>query len=382
MRLRDGVNQVGRGDFKAEVVEEGATELKELAQSFNRLGKQLIEYMEKRDFIRDTFGRYLTQEVVNRLLESKDGLQLGGESREISMIMSDLRGFTALTAGMKAEQVITFLNRYLGKMVEILVDHRGTIDEIIGDGILAFFGAPEPLSGHPARAVACALSMQTAMTEINRLNEADGLPHLEMGVAVHTGTVVVGNIGSEKRTKYGVVGAQVNFTGRIESFTVGGQVLISQSTYDSLKEILDVRNVIQVEMKGIPGKITLYDVRGIGGDFNVRLSDRNEKPVRLETPLDVYVHRLDQKAISGGEARAVITHISMTSAVVVLAEAISLWEDLKILLLNEDMKPEGGEAYGKVVSVSKEKDEFAAVVRFTSVSPEAYGTFRRTTGSS
>jgi len=102
-RLVAGVNQIGKGDFTVEVAEQGATELRELAQSFNRLGKQLTEYIEKRDFIRDTFGRYLTQEVVNRLLESKDGLQLGGESREMSLIMSDLRGFTALTATMNPE---------------------------------------------------------------------------------------------------------------------------------------------------------------------------------------------------------------------------------------------------------------------------------------
>ena len=130
-------------------------------------------------------------------------------------------------------------------MVEILIDYQGTIDEIIGDGILAFFGAPETLDDHPARAVACALKMQAAMDEINTLNEADGLPRLDMGVAANTGSVVVGNIGSEKRAKYGAVGAQVNFTGRMESFTVGGQVLISSSTYEKLSQFLDIRNVLR-----------------------------------------------------------------------------------------------------------------------------------------
>ena len=108
-------------------------------------------------------------------------------------------------------------------MIEILLDYRAVIDEILGDGILAFFGAPEPLEDHPVRAVACAMAMQAAMDEINFLNEADGLPYLEMGVAVNTGAVVVGNIGSERRTKYSVVGAHVNFTGRIESFALGGR---------------------------------------------------------------------------------------------------------------------------------------------------------------
>ena len=225
----------------------------------------MTEGLKDRDRIKDTFGRYLTQEVVKRLLESKEGLKLGGETRKISMMMSDLRGFTALTSSMKPEDVITFLNRYLGKMLEIILDHHGIIDEIIGDGILAFFGAPETLENHPELAVACALKMQIAMQEINAQNEADGLPHLEMGVAVNTGEVIVGNIGSEKRAKYGAVGSQVNFTGRLESFTVGGQVLISQATYESVAQKLDIRDALDVEMKGVPGKVKLYDVRGIFG---------------------------------------------------------------------------------------------------------------------
>jgi sigma-B regulation protein RsbU (phosphoserine phosphatase) len=248
-RMAAATEKVAHGDLDIDLTSiRTSDEVGRLAQSFMRM----TEGLRERDRIRDTFGRYLTREVVNRLLESKDGLRLGGENREITMIMSDLRGFTALTSSMPPQQVLAFLNRYLGKMVEILIDYQGTIDEIIGDGILAFFGAPEPLDDHPARAVACALKMQAAMDEINSLNEADGLPRLDMGVAVNTGSVVVGNIGSEKRAKYGAVGAQVNFTGRMESFTVGGQVLISTSTYEKLSQYLDIRNVLQVEMKGVP----------------------------------------------------------------------------------------------------------------------------------
>ena len=258
-----------------------ADEVGQLARAFTRMTAGLKET----ERIKDTFGRYLTQEVVKRLLESKDGLKLGGEIREISIMMSDLRGFTALCSSMGPEQVIKFLNRYLEKMVEIILNHRGIIDEIIGDGILAFFGAPETLDNHPELAVACALKMQLAMQEINSQNEADGLPHLEMGIAVNTGEVVVGNIGSEKRAKYGAVGAQVNFTGRVESFTVGGQVLVSAKTYERLSDQLDLGGTLTVEMKGVPGKVLLYDVKGIKGDYAARLEDRDES---LGPPSDRY----------------------------------------------------------------------------------------------
>ena len=197
-KMAGAAGKVAAGDLDVDLSDiKSRDEVGLLAQAFTRMTHGLKE----RDFIRDTFGRYLTREVVNRLLESKDGLRLGGEARNITMMMSDLRGFTALTSEMSPEQVISFLNRYLGKMVDTLTEYRGTIDEIIGDGILAFFGAPESMEDHPGRAVACALKMQTSMEEINALNEVDGFPRLEMGIAVNTGEVVVGNIGSERRAE-------------------------------------------------------------------------------------------------------------------------------------------------------------------------------------
>ncbi len=375
-RMAVAAEKVAHGDLTIDLADIRTTdEVGQLARAFVRM----TEGLRDRDFIRDTFGRYLTKEVVNRLLESKDGLRLGGEAREITLMMSDLRGFSALTSTMKPEQVITFLNRYLGKMVEILLDHRGTIDEIVGDGILAFFGAPEPLDDHQARGVSCALEMQAAMEGINALNESEGLPHLEMGVAVHTGKVVVGNIGSERRSKYGAVGSEVNFTGRIEGFTVGGQLLISDATYQALSGMVDVKNVLEVEMKGFHGKVALYDVKGIHGTYNVRLRDREEPPVELKDRINVSVHRMDRKTVAATEAKAWVTHVSGTTARVIMSCNIGLWEDVKILILDESLTREAGEVYGKVVTVTEIGDKCEAIIHFTSVSPEAYRRFHAIT---
>jgi class 3 adenylate cyclase len=372
---------IAQGDFTATVPETGAREVAHLARSFNEMGRQLTEYIEKRDFIRDTFGRYVTQEVVKRLLESKESLELGGETREVSIVMSDLRGFTAITADMDPEQVITFLNRYLGKMIEILVEHRAVIDEIIGDGILAFFGAPEPLEDHPARALACALAMQAAMDEINAANEVDGLPHLEMGIAVNTGAVVVGNIGSEKRMKYSVVGAHVNFTGRMESYTVGGQVLISPSTYARVKEVIEVRDTLEVQMKGVPRPATLYDVRAITGDFEVRLKDRREALVALPQKLPVHLYRISEKIIRGVVESAWITQLCDTAAQVVFEGELKEWEDIRLHLLNEAGEEIPGKIYAKVTGLkAAEGGGQQTIIRFTSVSPETFKIIRRAVG--
>jgi class 3 adenylate cyclase len=359
------------------VPETGPREIVNLAQSFNEMGQQLTDYMEKRDFIRDTFGRYVTQEVVKRLLEDRDALELGGKTQELSILMSDLRGFTALTADMDPEQVIKFLNRYLGKMIEILVNHRAIIDEIIGDGILAFFGAPEPLEDHPRRAVACALEMQAAMEEINRLNEADGLPYLQMGIAVNTGLVVVGNIGSEQRTKYGIVGSMVNFTGRMESYSVGGQVLISSTTFGRLGAEVEVQGTMEVQMKGMPQPATLYDVRGIGGPQPIRLKARVDTLIPLSTPLNVQVFLIKEKILRGAAGQAWVTHLCDSSAKITLEGELQVWDDVRLHLLDEH---DGvtGKMYGKVTAVRPFGDtRQEADIRFTSVSQDAHDLIRR-----
>ncbi len=372
-RIAAAAQQVAEGNFDVDLSDiKRSDEVGRLAEAFTRM----TEGLKERDWIRATFGRYVTQEVVKRILESKDGLSLGGEQREITILMSDLRGFTALTSGMPPDRVITFLNRYLGRMVEIIIDHKGIIDEIIGDGILAFFGAPEPLEDHPARAVSCALHMQAAMDEINRLNEAEGYPYLEMGIAVNTGDVVVGNIGSEKRSKYGAVGMQVNFTGRMESFTVGHQVLISQSAYDRIAPITDVRCSLNVHMKGIPGTVVLYDVRALGEPYNVRLTEVDTAPRKLNREIPVFVTHIDQKIVSADAERAVITHVSPTSAIMRFTNPVEQWEDLRMQISDDSEASPHGEIFGKVVSVDPDEDGSVATVRFTSVSASAHRLFR------
>jgi sigma-B regulation protein RsbU (phosphoserine phosphatase) len=363
---------LGHGDFSVTVPETGAKEIKQLAHSFNELGQQLTDYMAKRDFIRDTFGRYVTQEVVKRLLESEGALALGGETREVTLLFSDLRGFTALTADMHPEQVIAFLNRYLEKMIEILIDYRAVIDEIMGDGILAFFGAPEPLEDHPARAVACALAMQGAMEGINAANAADGMPHLEMGIAVNTGTVVVGNIGSEKRTKYSVVGADVNFAARIESYALGGQVLIGPATHWRVRDIIEVGEVIKAEMKGVPEPATLYEVRAIRGPYNLRLKERRGALAPLAQPLPVHLYRIKDKIIKGASGDARFTLLSDTGAVLLYAGGLAAWEDVRLHLLDGKGNERPGKIYGKVTAVGPGAGGLQeAQIQFTSVSPES-----------
>ena len=221
--------------------------------------RQQLERNEK--FIRATFGRYLSDEIVTDILERPEGLELGGDLREVTIMMSDIRGFTTLSERLAPAQVVTMLNRYLGVMTDIIMAHQGTIDEFIGDAILAVFGAPQHREDDADRAARCALAMQSAMDEINAQNEAEGLPRIKTGIALNTGDVIAGNIGSERRSKYGFVGHPMNVTSRIEDLSAGGEILVSDSTLDKLTIDLEVSDRRELKVKGIDQSIIVHKIR-------------------------------------------------------------------------------------------------------------------------
>jgi class 3 adenylate cyclase/CheY-like chemotaxis protein len=219
-----------------------------------------LERNEK--FIRATFGRYLSDEIVTDILERPEGLELGGDLRRVSIMLSDIRGFTSLSENLAPAQVVSMLNRYLGVMTDIIMAHHGTIDEFIGDAILAVFGAPQHRDDDADRAVKCALAMQAAMADINALNAAEGFPAINTGIAINTGDVIAGNIGSERRSKYGFVGHPMNVTSRIEDITAGGEILISESTLQSLKGNYVLGRSEQIKVKGIDETLLVHQIAG------------------------------------------------------------------------------------------------------------------------
>ena len=245
--------------------------------------KRLAEQVELRNrFIRETFGRYLTDEVVDTVLESPSGLQMGGEKRKLTMMMTDLRGFTSLSERLPADRVVKLLNRYLATMVPIIKHYQGTIDEFIGDAIFVLFGAPVWHEDDAERAVACALAMQIAMDEVNKENRKEDLPEVEMGIGIHTGQVVLGNIGSAERMKYGVVGSNVNLTSRIQACTTGGQILVSETTRQEVGNKLRIGKQMEVRAKGVEHAVILFEALGVGGQHKLSLGEAVDTLVELE----------------------------------------------------------------------------------------------------
>jgi adenylate cyclase len=304
------------------------------------------------------------------LLEQPEGLALGGERRRLTLLTSDLRGFTSLSESLSPERVIAVINAYLGQMAEVITDYGGTIDEFMGDGILVLFGAPTVLPDDALRGIACAIAMQRAMDEVNAGLAAQGLPALEMGIGVHTGEVVVGNIGSERRTKYGVLGAQVNLTYRLESYTLGGQVLISEACYEAAGAgLIDVGDRREVFPKGVRSGLWIYEVLAVGAPFDLVLPTRSEWWVCLVEPMAIGVVLLDDKDASQPCRSARIVALSEWGAQLdsdVGLSEFALFSTVKLSWIGA-IGGEELEAYAKVI----DRDEPGCWLRFTARSVEA-----------
>jgi PAS domain S-box-containing protein len=331
--------------------------------------QHLAEQVELRNkFIRETFGRYLTDEVVETVLESPTGLQIGGEKRKVTMLMSDLRGFTSMSERLPPERVVAMLNRYLTSMVDIIKQYQGTIDEFIGDAIFVLFGAPTWKEDDAERAVACAVAMQLAMGAINEQNKQEDLPELEMGIGIHTGQVVLGNIGSPERMKYGVVGSHVNLTSRVQSFTTGGQILISETTRQDVGRILKPGTQMEIKAKGIEHPITIYEVLGIGGAHKLLLPETAESLVVLEQEIPLHYEVLEASQPSGKMAKGGLTKISTKAAEAHLETDVPSLSNLKMRLIDGNGKELPGTLYGKVLGAAPGNSGCVAI-RFTSIPP-------------
>ena len=307
--------------------------------------------------LQETFGRYLSDEVVREILESPQGWVLGGQKRTLSILMSDLRGFTALSERMEPQALITMLNHYFGEMYEEIERYHGTLIEFLGDGMLVIFGAPTPSESHASDAVAAAVGMQKRMAAVNAWNAEHGYEHLGMGIGINTDAVILGNIGSEKRTKYGVLGAAVNLAGRIESYTTEGQILLSPSTRAAVPQELQIAQTLSVQPKGVDGSIALADVVGIGAPYGLRLSRGRETLNALPRPVPVRFSRLEGKHASDILLEGEIEALSEQEAEMNTAAPVERYENLKLEI--------GGDLYAKVVDLADGR----ARLRFTAKPP-------------
>ncbi len=220
-----------------------------------------LESREKR-WLRQAFGQYVSDSVVEAIIASPERLQLGGEEVEVTVLFSDLVDFSALAENTAPKELIRLLNEYFTAMTEIILTHHGMVDKFIGDAIMAFWGAPLPLADHATRACEAALEMQKAMHPLNAAWEAQGFPAITSRIGLHTGPVIAGNVGSRKRFNYTVMGDAVNLASRLEraNDTYGTEIIMSEATYRRLGNAFLVRELDLVQVRGRAQPVTIFEL--------------------------------------------------------------------------------------------------------------------------
>jgi adenylate cyclase len=220
---------------------------------------------KQKNYITKQFGRYISPELVKEIAQSDQEIQLGGINKELSVLFLDIRGFTTLSEKLRPEEVVDFLNTMFNMITEKALHNHGTIDKFIGDAAMILFNAPLDVPNHPYYAVKTAYDIQQGMVQVREQIMAKHGVAVSCGIGIHTGEVVVGNIGSYLRVDYTAIGDNVNSAARIESQTTANQILISEATYELVKDCFELNFVAEKMMKGKTVAIKLYEVLGHKG---------------------------------------------------------------------------------------------------------------------
>lgn len=259
--LARGVEAIGRGDYRHQVQIDGQDEIGQLGMAFNSMGVQLLE----KEKIRTLLGKVVAPAVVQELLNND--VALGGETREITALFTDLAGFTSIAERMSPEALVALLNDYLTHMSDAISAHSGVLDKFIGDAIVAFWGAPVANANHAQQAVYCALAMQRILQQLRNDWQQRGLPLLSMRIGINSGLAVVGNIGSSDRLDYTMIGDMVNLAARLEGANkyYGSGILVSEYTHQRIDGLFVCRELDKVRVQGKRQAVAIYEVLAISG---------------------------------------------------------------------------------------------------------------------
>ncbi|MBN1573148.1 MAG: HAMP domain-containing protein [Deltaproteobacteria bacterium] len=257
--LVSGMEMVAGGDFAVRVPAITKDEIGFLAESFNKM----TEGLKEREFIKDTFKRYVTREIADQLLSQKNKIVLTGEKRVITVLFADIKGFTTIAEKTPPVELVSTLNDYFSVMIDIIFKYEGVLDKFIGDAVMAFWNAPLEQKHPPLRAVMTALEMQGALGKLNERRERQGKHPLYMGIGINTGEAVAGIIGSERKMEYTVIGDTVNVAQRLESITEKGQILVSETTYMKARERLEAVELGPQALKGLKRDIKVFNILGV-----------------------------------------------------------------------------------------------------------------------
>lgn len=294
------------------------------------------------------------------------------DSRRVTILLSDLRGFTAVAENYTPLEMVEALNRYFKRMSEIIIRHGGTIDKFMGDSIMALFGAPVRRADDIEAALACSIEMQMAMSEINQQNQRHHMAPLYMGIGINTGIVVAGRVGSSWHSEYTVIGDHVNLAARVEAHSLRGQILLSENTYLAARDFIAVGDVNEVKVKGKKGAVRFYELLSTRLPRPLKAPPREVRnSPRTDVDMPVTFQLLDGKSVLAQEYVGRVIDISHGGMYIVSPIPIELFGDIKIALSLAFMGSEFTEIYAKVLRVTPVESGVECRVEFTSIDTTA-----------
>ncbi len=314
------------------------------------------------------------QRIISLLLT--EGFQSRSSlSKSVTLLLSDIRGFSEIAGSYPAAGVVKMLNRYFACMGDVIVRYNGTIDKLMGDSILVAFGMNN--DGDNAEkdgvenAIACAVEMQLAMSQFNKTNESHDMPALYMGIGINTGMVWAGDLGSKHYSEYTVIGDAVNLTSRIETHCLRGQILISQNTYLQAESFVEVGPPNHIQVKGVREPVTLYELMETSKPHTMTVPRREErKSPRVDVNIPIYFQILHGKIIVPERIRGTIVNIAYNGLLVESSIKLSKLSEIKTSLTLELFGDKTTDIYARILSTEESEGGYRSSVEFTSINNE------------
>jgi len=297
-------------------------------------------------------------------------------SRDVTILIADLRGFSSISEAYPIETILEILKPYFARMTEIIVRNLGVVDKFMGDSVMALFDERQ-LQNSARHALTCAVEMQLAMDDLNLDSKRSGLPELYMGIGINTGRVMAGRVGSGQYSEYVVIGGEVNLASRIEAFSLRGQVLISQSTFECCRDFVLTDKPIEVHVKGLASPVSLREVVAIPslGREVPRKEIRRSPRVKTEIP---FVYQIvKDKIVSSEPYQGTILDIGYYGVKAKLCRQFDSYSEVRMEIDLSIVGYRATDIYARILRMRTTDDRFLASIEFTSISAESQAHIRR-----
>lgn len=307
------------------------------------------------------------------ILDDSIGLRDTIQNKQVTILLSDLRGFTAIVEKQPPLAVIEVLNRYFHRMSQIILDYGGTIDKFMGDAIMVLFGAPTHAADDVERAIACAAEMQQAMNEINQENQQHDFPELYMGIGINTGQVVAGRLGSNIHSEYTVIGDEVNLASRVEAQSLRGQILLSENTYVCAKDFIEIGDINEVHVKGKSIPVKMYELLATSRPRPIQVPIREiRRSPRVGVDMPVEFQKVSGKQVLSDQFLGRIVDLSYGGMLLISPVELSLHAEIRFPFAISILGNGASDCYARVLRSNPFSDQFECSMEFSHIDKSAY----------